>query len=224
VDVTLAELEAELASLIREAEGVPMYSGRYGPNPPVADRDLIEFETAHGVTLPSEYREFLLRVGNGGQWPHLRQEAFGGIGPDPWWSWDFRPGAISEPFPHTHGWNDPSGEPVYRDELDGDPEFERLDLAWKQRYFSKALVSGAVPLHDSGCARCLWLVVNGSLAGSIWFDCRVDRLGIYPITNHNGLWVRFNEWMLQRVEYARRWLRRKRKRAEPGAAADGGGM
>lgn len=217
MEVTLAELVAELASLNREVVGLTGYSEGSGPNSPASEGDLSAFEVAHGVRLPTEYRDFLLRVGNGGQWPCIHQEAFGGIGPVPWGAWDFRPGVISEPFPHTHGWNDPSGEPVYRDKLDGDPEFERRDLEWKRRYFSKALVSGAIPLHDSGCGRCVWLVVNGSQSGTVWFDCRGDRMGIYPITNHDGLWVRFNEWMLLRVEYARRWLRWERKRAESGA-------
>lgn len=151
----------------------------------------------------------MLQVGNGGQWPCISLEPFGGIGPDPWRSWDFRPGDLSEPFPHTHGWNDPSGEPVNRDELLDDPVYERQLEEWSRRYFSMTLVRGAIPLHDHGCARSSRLVVNGPLSGTIWFDARVDRLGIYPITNHEGMWVRFNEWMLQRVGYARRWLRQR---------------
>ncbi|VTT99469.1 Cell wall assembly and cell proliferation coordinating protein OS=Rhodopirellula maiorica SM1 GN=RMSM_00541 PE=4 SV=1 [Gemmataceae bacterium] len=214
MEYTLDELVAELASLIREAEGVPGYSGRFGARPRVSRKGLTQFEASHGVVLPVEYREFLLRVGNGGRWPHLVQEGFGGLETPPWKSWDFRPGAISEPFPHTHGWNDPSGEPAYRDELDGDPAFERRDLDWKRRYFSKALLSGAIPLNDNGCGRCSWLVVIGPLAGTVWYDCRVDRLGIYPITDSNGMWVRFTGWMLLRVDYARRWLRRERNRSE----------
>jgi hypothetical protein len=212
----LAELERELAALIREAECIPGFGGRYGPHPPLSAAQLKEFEDAHSVVLPAEYREFLTRVGNGGRWPWLVQEPFGGLGPDPWGSWDIRPCAISVPFPHIGGWNDPSGEPVYRDELHGDPEFERQEREWKERYFSSALLSGAIPLHDSGCGRYSWLVVTGLFAGGVWFDCRADRLGIYPITDHDGRYVRFLDWMLLRVDYARRQMRReKTERTKP---------
>jgi hypothetical protein len=211
MEATITELESELTALIREADGMPEYRGPFGPNPSLPERDLKEFESRHGVVLPAEYREFLLQFGNGGRWPWLLQKPFGGVEPKPWQSWDIRPAAVSEPFPHTHGWNDPSGEPVYRDELDGDPEFERLEREWQSRYFNKSLLNGAIPLHDNGCARYTWLVVTGPLAGGVWFDCRVDRLGIYPITNCDGIWVRFLDWMLLHVDYARRWVRRERQ-------------
>jgi hypothetical protein len=212
--VDFAELESELAVLVREADGVIGFHGPYGPRPPLPEAELNEFEKTNGVVLPEEYREFLLRFGNGGRWPVLMQPPFEGGGPNAWRSWDIRPGAISEPFPHTYGWNDPSGEPVYSEELDGDPEFERQEREWQHRYFSPALLNGAIPLQDNGCARYTWLVVTGPLVGGVWFDSRVDRLGFYPITNCDGLQVQFLDWMLLRVDYARRWVRRVKKRAE----------
>lgn len=50
-----------------------------------------------------------------------------------------------------------------------------------------------------------WVIKTGR---GVWFDCRSDRLGIYPITDHDGLWVGFLDWMLLRVDNARRWMRR----------------
>ena len=91
----LAELRAELASLILEAEGLPGSMGPYGPNPPPRSVQLTRWESSHGVKLPAEYREFLLAVGNGGSWPGLFQEPFGGLGSKPWWSWVVKPGAVA---------------------------------------------------------------------------------------------------------------------------------
>jgi hypothetical protein len=190
--------------LIREAEGVPEFRGPYGPNPPLSELQLRTFETAHGISLPVEYREFLLHVGNGGQWPWLFLESFGGMEAEPWHSWDVHPGAMAEPFPLTSAWNDPSGEPEYRDELEGDPEYERERFEWLEQYFNPALLNGAIPLHNHGESRHSWLVVTGTSAGEIWFDKRADRLGLYPLTNWDGERVSFTSWMLLRVDHARR--------------------
>jgi uncharacterized protein (TIGR02996 family) len=42
-------------------------------NPPIPETNLIEFEKRHGITLPGEYRAFLLRVGNGGTYFRNRE-------------------------------------------------------------------------------------------------------------------------------------------------------
>lgn len=38
-------------------------------NPPLAERAVKEFEVAHGIQLPDGYRQFLLRLGDGGEGP-----------------------------------------------------------------------------------------------------------------------------------------------------------
>ena len=42
---------------------------RFQLNPPVTEKDLIQFETKHDVRLPVDYRAFLLEVENGGTGP-----------------------------------------------------------------------------------------------------------------------------------------------------------
>ena len=183
-----------------------------GPNPCVPETDLLAFEQSHGIRLPDGYRAFLTQVGNGGQWPWLRVQPFEGIGPLPWRQWDFGVGNLAKPFPHSQPWNDPSGEPAHPDDPDLEEEYERLHLIWSEQYFALSLVDGTIPLHDHGCGRRSWLVVNGPLAGTLWFDARVDPRGLYPLTDHDGRWLRFLEWVLLRVDAARRNLRRERTR------------
>lgn len=209
----IAELREELDALLRDYPGDPKYTGPRGPNPPLSEEPIAEFERTHGVPLPAEYRAFLIQVGNGGQWPLIHQESFTGYGPDPWRNLDIKPAAIGEPFPHRDAWNDPSGEPIWdqsrESEVGYEEEFWQRSHAWDDVYFRPGLVNGAIPLHDHGCARYSWLVVNGPLSGRVWFDSRVDRLGLYPITNTDGIRVGFLDWMLLRVDASRRRLRRE---------------
>lgn len=209
----IAELRDELDALLRDYPGDPNYTGPRGANPPLTEELIAEFERTHGVPLPAQYRAFLIHIGNGGQWPLIRQEPFTGYGPDPWRNWDIKPAAIGEPFPHRDAWNDPSGEPIWDRNRETEPgyeeEYERQLYAWGDVYFRPALTNGAIPLRDHGCARYSWLVVTGPSAGRVWFDCRVDRLGLYPITNEDGIRVGFLDWMLLRVDASRRRLRRQ---------------
>jgi hypothetical protein len=43
---------------------------RYRLRPPVSIEQLRDFEKLHGITLPSDYRQFLLQAGNGGAGPY----------------------------------------------------------------------------------------------------------------------------------------------------------
>jgi hypothetical protein len=43
--------------------------GAYRPRPCLAEADILEWESEHGVTLPEPYRRFLREVGDGGEMP-----------------------------------------------------------------------------------------------------------------------------------------------------------
>jgi hypothetical protein len=58
----MQQIEAKLARLAGRADFKP-------PGPPLTDREVIVCERRHGVELPSEYREFLLAFGTGGNGP-----------------------------------------------------------------------------------------------------------------------------------------------------------
>jgi hypothetical protein len=42
---------------------------KFVANPCLSEREIIEFETTHGLSLPADYRNFLMNVGNGGAGP-----------------------------------------------------------------------------------------------------------------------------------------------------------
>ncbi|MFX1250769.1 MAG: SMI1/KNR4 family protein [Promethearchaeota archaeon] len=44
---------------------------KYKPDACIKEEDLISFETAAGITFPRDYRDFLLYIGNGGDWMGL---------------------------------------------------------------------------------------------------------------------------------------------------------
>jgi hypothetical protein len=43
---------------------------RYEFNPPLAEIDLLRFEERNRISLPKDYRDFVLNVGNGGAGPY----------------------------------------------------------------------------------------------------------------------------------------------------------
>ena len=78
------------------------------------DMEILAFEQRHGIHLPADYRDFLANIGNGGAGPYYGVFPLGkmdGIHElKPWSERDGFIGMLSEPFPLTHGWNDPSGK------------------------------------------------------------------------------------------------------------------
>lgn len=169
-------------------------------HPPLTERAVREFERAHRVTLPAEYRGFLIHVGNGGAGPAYGLFKLGemddGHGHAPWRSPGGFVGELSEPFPHTAPWNDLSGEPEEDLERDmaEDPEYEEAYNLWEERYWSPFNVNGAVPICHLGCAYRQWLVVTGPEAGNVWCDDRVDKAGLRPLELPGRDRVSFLQW------------------------------
>jgi hypothetical protein len=161
-------------------------------NATLSEREVSDFETQNGVQLPSDYRQFLVRVGNGGAGPYYGLFALGeaddgfDFGP-----WDDFIGELSEPFPHDRPWNDIIDKPEYKDD---DEEFDTLIETFDQRYRDPRQVNGAIPICHLGCARRQWLVISGPEAGNIWCDDRADYKGIYPLQTPGQNRVSFFEW------------------------------
>ncbi len=166
----------------------------YELNPTLCEQELTECEAVHGILLPADYRQFLLRVGNGGAGPYYGLFPFGemddGFELGPWG--DFI-GQLSAQFPHSDAWNDLTGKPDNSEPMDSDKYDELLD-DFEKRYFHTSQVNGAIPICHLGCALRQWLVITGREAGNVWCDDRADYKGLYPLKSHNRRRTTFFEW------------------------------
>ena len=142
-----------------------------------------QFERVFGVTLPGDYRSFLLQVGDGGCGPGLAMRPLGA------------------PFDDSLAWD--AGE-IHRGP--GEPN-EDLSLTFKHiaavditpEAAAPELTAGSLYLFDHGCA--LWdlLVVTGDSAGEIWRDRLSDGDGLRPACDDDGARMGF-------AAYYCRWL------------------
>jgi SMI1 / KNR4 family (SUKH-1) len=166
----------------------------YLMNPPLSENEVLEFEAEHGVGLPDDYRQFLMRVGNGGAGPYYGLFKLGemdqGFDQGPWGNFV---GQLSAPFPHVDAWNDLADMPEYQGKGD-EKRFNPLIEAFDERYFDNQQVNGALPICHLGCARRQWLVITGSEAGNVWCDDRADYKGLYPLQMEGHSRVNFFEW------------------------------
>jgi len=92
-------------------------------------------------------------------------------------------GHLSEPFPHSTAWNMPNAYFSATPKIDEDEEEDSYRRYWeyRERYWDHKHVRGAIPVGNEGCARYLWLVVNGPEHGTLWLDSRTDDSGLLPI-------------------------------------------
>jgi hypothetical protein len=174
-----------------------------------------DFEELHRVRLPPDYRDFLLSIGNGGAGPYYGVFKLGemddGFDYKAWRENDGFIGVLSEPFPHTNPWNDPSGMPEFDGSRAGDREWEdeywRAKDAWDNRYWNNANVHGAIPICHQGCAIRDWLIVTGPEAGHVWTDSRADLEGLFPTQQQDSRRVTFLQWYRSWLHDALRSIR-----------------
>lgn len=134
--------------------------------------EITGFEQKWKITLPEEYRAFLLHVGSGGAGPYYGLEkpedgVYVVIG------YDNELNAISDPFPYVEAWN---WEVDWYDDSKEEEEWEALD----HDYLDPKRSAGLLRISDFGCGISMNLVLNGPCSGEIWTDDRANRSGIYP--------------------------------------------
>lgn len=204
IRIQRALLRLRSARAIREVFGANGHM--FIVNPTLPEAEILAFETQHRIVLPADYREFLLRIGNGGAGPYYGVFPLGqmdGIkGMKPWRENDGFVGVLSEPFALTRDWNDLNGMPS--DDLidDEEGEYEKQLDEFEKRYWHASLMNGAVPICHEGCALRIWLVVAGEQAGRLWRDRRAEYMGVEPMLTSDGAPATFSRWYDEWLERA----------------------
>jgi hypothetical protein len=167
-------------------------------NPPLTEARVLEFEEAHGITLPSDFREFLIAVGNGGAGPFYGLFPLGQMDDNfamrDWRENDATVGDLSQPFRFQAAWNNLTGKPEdgFVD-LDESDYWRRMD-AFERTYWGAELMNGAIPICHEGCALRIWLVVTGPQRGFLWEDQRSEFGGVQPVRLADGSPAKFISW------------------------------
>jgi SMI1/KNR4 family protein SUKH-1 len=156
-----------------------------GRNPPLSQEDIRSFETRFGVILPDEYRQFLIRDGDGGAFgPRYGLLPLGTLPPH--WSevHDYST-RLRRPFPLEAAW-------VWEDEPEAPDLGRRME----------SVDDGVLLLGEEGCGARWILVVTGTRAGEVWLT---TGEGIAPTSLTFRPWLeRFStdgeEWWASLVE------------------------
>jgi hypothetical protein len=166
---------------------------------PLAEIEVAAFEQEHSIRLPTDYRHFLTKIGNGGAGPDYGVFPLGysdGLGDklEQWREGESIVGKLSEQFVHQTAWNDLSGKPQ-EDLLEQDEaEYWRQLESFEGFYWGNKIMNGAIPICHEGCAQRIWLVVTGQEAGYLWRDKRCDHTGIAPLRLSDGSKATFSGW------------------------------
>ncbi|KOU30719.1 cell wall assembly protein [Streptomyces sp. WM6373] len=185
---------------------------------PLTPAELADLESQMGVSLPGEYRDFLLWVGAGGAGPSY------GVYPvrliQGRWRWE-GDGAdladlsrLAEPFPREGA--DPEAvqsllaehpeEEDFEDIEDFDDAIEAWEGRWEPVMWSADRTVGAAVISTLGCAAREWLIISGPERGRIWFDNRADDEDLKPLLDEHDAPMTFTRWYLTWLERAERQL------------------
>ena len=139
----LQKLASDPTSLFGARDGERGHQFRLGPI--LSEEQIGQLEQRHAITLPADYRSFLIEVGNGPATPN----GSGGAGPG-------------------HGLYEITGC------LDGDDHLRehfippRTHAGWKAASEDSGFPKGLVVIGTLGCAYDYGLVVSGPWSGTVW--------------------------------------------------------
>jgi hypothetical protein len=138
----------------RTAQKVRDRGVRLGP--PLSEEELRRFEDRHGISLPADYRSFLLHIGNGGEGPpEYGIAALGGSADDMRGEevrlWSELP-TVRERFPFTKPW-------VWEDG-------ELSDEGTKDQ-----ISNGCIYVGNDGCGMYWYVIVTGPERANMWMIC-----------------------------------------------------
>lgn len=145
-------------------------------NPILNEYEIDLFEKEHAVSLPKDYRDFLLNIANGGEGPPeygLLKLGEIQILDVPDYLLDGYASRLSQPFPLTEYW-------VWEGEQES-PDFA-------QKY--QATERGCLVLGHDGCGMYWLLIVTGESRGQIW---QTTDVGVLPCVPR----LTFTQWYLK---------------------------
>lgn len=186
----LAELDP--GSVMKEIHGYKM-------NPPIKRDALSKVEGAYGLTLPKQYRRFLLEIGNGGagpyggilplessisRWKHmLATDDIGPVlcGKCPLTA-DVRARDILPIDVDNH-------DALMADESSG--YYEKLQDAMIEQ--TRRLLRGTITICDYGCGDSFFLVLKGAQRGQVWGDNMGNYGGLFSLEVDLHTW--YETWL-----------------------------
>jgi hypothetical protein len=181
----------------------PVFGGadhKFLLNPVLSEAEVKSFEMRHSIELPTDYRSFLLTIGDGGAGPYCGVFPLGkmddGFNLKSWEEGDGFIGILAKPFLLKEPWNDLSTQPSSELLETNEKEYERQLEEFEKAHWNPALLNGAIPLSHMGCALRVWLIVSGERAGSLWRDGRTDDTGLSPIFTRDQRPATFSSWYL----------------------------
>jgi SMI1 / KNR4 family (SUKH-1) len=163
----------QLAILDATFEVFGSESHQYQFKPCLSHKDIQVFESRYNIRLPSEYRNFLLEIGNGGAGPGYGLSGLPGIEDEDVISeklYQKNYEIISKPFPLTEAWND----------LNLIVQNNPSSVMNSDAYFDDKFIQGTLTITNYGCGIYAMLVVTGKQSGKVWIDDRTNDNGIYP--------------------------------------------
>ncbi|MEJ2396425.1 MAG: SMI1/KNR4 family protein [Candidatus Thiodiazotropha sp.] len=153
-------------------------------NTPLSEDEVFAFETKHEISLPVDYRGFLLKVGDGGDGPpeygllRLGEITTNHV-PD-YLSEGYK-GRLQQPFPFTESW-------VW----EGEEELKGFEEKLKGTEF------GCLVLGTDGCGMFWLLIVTGESRGQIW---QTSDVGLQPCLPN----LTFTQWYKNWLEGNTDW-------------------
>ncbi|MDR1284795.1 MAG: SMI1/KNR4 family protein [Campylobacteraceae bacterium] len=154
----------------------------YKFNPCKTEDEILAFEQINNISLPGEYRSFLLNVGNGGMGPSyglLRLESYSAE--------RSHKSGLPDSFLHTPFTpNNPHVETKSDDETENSMDYSLETM-------------GTISICHHGCGIYSLLVVSGEDKGSVWIDDRRNDGGLMRESGSFFEW--YYNWLQNSISY-----------------------
>lgn len=189
----LNEIEHKL-SVLRSVDSTFKVFGsehhKYELGRTITENEIIAFEQKHRISLPFDYRSFILRFGDAACGPFyglLTIEK--GVYDLPQNIRDSDIIMLSNPFRFISPWN--------RESIIGDVDFQ------EDEYDDVKWCDGMLRICHAGCGHFINIVVTGTEYGNIWHDGRASDEGIFPLSfGDKGQKYSFLDWYINWLDSA----------------------